>query len=219
MTVAHKITAAVAITLLVILGFAGYAWFTEHDARVRAELTEKSSDQDKALNAQQINTLQKRMDTRDADDAKQQSQTAELIKSVQTIAQIKAQLPQYITLPSAPQQITRQQAAAINAEKIPDAPQVQAGDFFVSQADAKAIFDKLALCSADDKSLSTCSADKSDLQGQLVAQKKETADEQAIAETWKKAAKGGSVWHRTLTAAKWIGIGAAVGYAAAEAKK
>ncbi|QNI34516.1 hypothetical protein H7849_11835 [Alloacidobacterium dinghuense] len=219
MTTAHKITLAVALALLVVLGYVGHEWLQEHDARMQAESVAKSADKDKQQAAQQIDAIQKRMDARDTADAKQQSQTADLIKSVQTLAQIKQQLPQYITLPSAPQQITAQQASTINAAKLPDAPTVQAGDFMVSQADAKPVFDKLAQCSADEQSLSTCKADRDDEHTQLAASQRQLADEQKESAAWEKAAKGGSLLHRLAIHARDIGIGAAVGYAAAKASK
>lgn len=90
--------------------------------------------------------------------------------------------------------------------QMPDAPE------YVLQTQAAAVSTSKALlqCRADQASLTTCQADKVDLQQQL-------ADEQRTAQAWRNAAKGGSTAHRVLQVAKcaaFAGGGAAVGQAA-----
>lgn len=219
MTAREKFWIVGVVALLIAISIFGAMEVRQHEALAVAGASSKTLDASKTAAETQIADLQKRLDARDASDVVQQKQTADLIKSVQTIAQIKAAMPSLITLPSAPSQVTAAQAAQINASAAPDAPKVQAGDFVVSQDDAKPLFDKLAQCSADQKSLQACSAAREDITDQLAQEKLATAAETQKAAVWEKAAKGGSVAHRVWVAVKWGAPIVAGAYAAGRLHK
>jgi hypothetical protein len=143
--------------------------------------------------------------------------------AAQTDESLKAQLAslaQQAKQPATPQQIVidaskmipnlptplQVQQIPVNAS-IPDGPKVQ--QVVIPDQDVTAVRDYGLACQAAADKLTACTSDQSNLQKQLSltgAQRDE----------WQKAAKGGSFWHRALTAAKWIAIGGAAGYVAAK---
>jgi hypothetical protein len=74
----------------------------------------------------------------------------------------------------------------------------------IPEADFKSIRDAQITCEENAAKLTACQTlgDASEQQLQLIEQQ---SDE------WKAAAKGGSIWHRTLGAAKWFAVGAGAG--------
>lgn len=211
-TVSHRATLIVLAVVAIILVFVVNQSLKEHDARLQAETAAAVQQKSIDAAAQRVASIEKQIEDRDKADADQQRQTADLIRNVQTLAQMKQALPQVITLPSVPTAVSTQQAAAINAQALPNAPQVHAGDVLLPAADAKPLFDRLAQCKADDGSLEACKAARVDLDAQIAQHKvTETALENQR-DDYKKALKGGTLWHRTFVAAKWVAIGAGTGY-------
>jgi hypothetical protein len=85
--------------------------------------------------------------------------------------------------------------------EVPSAPVVQ-----IPQVDFAALQNGAITCQENEAKLEACTLTAADTAVELKATT-------AQRDEWEKTAKGGSWWHRTLTAAKWIGIGAGVGYA------
>ena len=85
---------------------------------------------------------------------------------------------------------------------LPNAPATQT--VVIPEADFKSIRDAQVTCEENAAKLGACQTlgDESKQQLQLTEQQRDE---------WKTAAKGGSIWHRALGAAKWFGIGAASG--------
>jgi hypothetical protein len=95
---------------------------------------------------------------------------------------------------------------------LPDAPTTQT--VIIPEADFESIRDGQVSCEENAAKLATCQTlgNASKQQLQLTEQQRDE---------WKTAAKGGSIWHRALGAAKWFAVGAGAGaglYAAAHHK-
>jgi hypothetical protein len=190
--IAHKITLVLALALLVLLGFAVYGWFSEHDARLRAELTSARAQKD-------IDSLKA-----------QQQQNGETLRQQLAVLELEK------TKPATPQQIVLDASHLIPAlpaplevqtkpvnEALPDGPKVQ--QVVIPTADLSAVRDYGIACEETADKLAACTADDADL-------KKELALTGQQRDAWKKAASGGSIWHRAATAAKWMLAGAIAGY-------
>jgi len=195
---------AVAIPSVLLAGFlvfAGYGWLGEHDARVKAE----------TQTAQQ----QKQIDSLKQQQAEAQTALAAKLASLQKQRQRPATAAQLVSdasalLPNLPAPL-QVQAAAANPQ-LPDAPPVQ--NVVVPEADFKSIQDAQITCREDAAKLAACQT-VSDSGAQQLKLAEQQRDE------WKTAAKGGSLWHRALGAAKWFAVGAGAGagaYAAAHRK-
>jgi cytoskeletal protein RodZ len=185
---------AIAIPSVLFVGFlifVGYGWMQEHDARLKAE-TQTGQQQ------KQIDGLQQQQT--DAQNSLNKQLTA-LEKSRQTPA-TAAQLVSDASslLPNLPVPLQVQTAA--KNPTLPDAPATQT--VIIPEADFKGIRDAQIACEENTAKLATCQtlSDESKHQLQLT---EEQRDE------WKTAAKGGSIWHRALGAARWFAVGAGAG--------
>lgn len=201
MTTAHKITLVTLACVLCISAWIGDVAISEHNNKVRAELSEQNDEKDIRAASATIQSLQKSIADRNSVVKKQQVKTITLIKTVQTPAQIVASLPKVISLP--------------------DAPIVQKGtnNIVVSARDSKPLFDMLANCKQDSTSLVTCNENAVDYQKELSEKDVEISSEENIIAQWKQAAKGGTIIHRILSNAKYIVIGAGAGFIASKAIK
>jgi hypothetical protein len=196
------------LLLVALLALGAYEWNQEREARLKAEA--------------QTAAQQKDIDAAKSDAA----QTAAQLK--QTLAALESQKSQ----PATPQQIildtsklialaqplTAQaapQPAAGNGPVQPGAPDSAKGpqqQIVIPAADFQAIQNAEIGCQENSAKLSACALTTADLQTELKAT-------EAQRDTWEKTAKGGSWLHKTLTAAKWIGIGVATGYVAGKVAK
>lgn len=174
----------------------------DHDARLKAEAQISAANKSETQLNAQIADLKSRMDVRDKADQAQQEQTSKLITATQTASQALAAMPKVIELPAVAQQITAKQADAVNAAALPNAPKVSAGDAIVPQGDLKPVFDQLAQCGADEKSLATCKQDDAALQAANALEKQQTADEHTKFEADEARLKGGTWRQRALQALK-----------------
>ncbi len=185
---------AVAVPLILLAGFllfAGYGWLQEHDARLKAQ-TQTAQQQ------QQIDAIKQQQA------AAQQQLTAKLT-SIEKQKQQPATAAQLVSearglMPSLPQPLQVKSATANPA--LPDAPSAQT--VVIPEADFKSIRDAELTCEEDTAKLAACQTESAASQQQL----KLTAQQR---DEWKMAAKGGSLWHRALGAAKWFAIGAGTG--------
>jgi len=199
MTTRERIDAALIILLIAGVIFAAHEWQRERKARVQAENVQAAQ--------------QKVIDAAKADQAK----TAADLQ--QKIAALEGQKKQPITpqqfvagtaklFPKLPQPMTVVERPAITTvidgkqATLPSAPVVE-----IPAADLSTLRDYKLSCDETQAKLDACAKDKTDLTAELNATKMQR-------DRWQATAKGGTWLHRTLIAAKWIGIGAGVGYAA-----
>ncbi len=179
------------VLLAAFLVFAGYGWIQEHDARVKAEA--QTGQQQKQIDG----LKQQQTDAQNALNDK----LAALERSRETPATATQMVRDASTLlPNLP--VPLQVQAAPKDPSLPDAPATQT--VVIPEADFKSIRDAQVTCEENAAKLATCQTlgEESKQQLQLTAQQRDE---------WKTAAKGGSIWHRALSAAKWFGVGAGVG--------
>jgi hypothetical protein len=199
MTAREKALAVFVLLFAVVFLFALHEWQRERDARIQAE----------SVQTQQ----QKIIDIAKADQAK----TAADLQ--QQIAALEAEKKQPITpqqfvvgvskmFPKLPQPLNVVQPLPVTQgmdgkqESLPSAPVVE-----IPAADLSTLRDYKISCDETQARLDACAKDKTDLIAELNAPKLKR-------DKWEATAKGGSWARRALTAAKWIGIGAGVGYVA-----
>lgn len=195
MTTAHKITAALAGLLAIFAVYALYGWEKEREAEIVLSAQQKAdkSAQETVTKAEAANqaTLTAAI-----------AQYASLKVQGQSTAQIIKLAPQVIDVPVPIQAVTPEQAKATAA--IPDAPAVQAGDLIIPAADVKPLYDAQVDCKLNAVKLTSCQATVAS-DGNMEKILREQIGQQEI------ALKGGTFWHRTLTALKWTGIGIGIG--------
>jgi hypothetical protein len=190
MTLAHKITFAAALVLLGAVFFVGYQWLQEHDGRLKVEAQTAVQQKDiEALRATQQQT---------ADTLKAQL-AAIALERQQPVAPAQFVVDASKLLPNLPQPVA---ATPVDTAK-PDGPQ----QVVIPAADLPAFRNYKLTCDAATDSLAACTSTQQTLKAQV-------ALTEAQRDEWQKAAKGGSIWHRALKVAEYVGIGAAVGYAA-----
>lgn len=169
--------------------FIGYGWLREHDARLKAESL--SSAQQKQIDG----LAQQAAQTRQALAAKVagiERERAEPATAAQVVGETSALIP---SLPEAVE--TREVASTL-----PNAPAAE--EVVIPQADFKAVRDAQLTCEEDGAKLAACQSQQADAKQQLALAESQRDE-------WKTAAKGGSMWHRALGAAKWFAVGAASG--------
>ena len=197
------ISRAWAIGICVVLGLAivlgGYEWLQEHDARLKAEAStaaeQKTIDQAKTDTATIQKTLAGQLQTLEA----QRSQPATPQQIVIDASKFIPNLPQPLQVITPP---PTQTIVDGKTEEVPSAPVVQ-----IPTADLAAIQAGAVTCQEDAANLTACTLTAADTAIELKATT-------AQRDTWEKTAKGGSWLHKTLNAAKWIVVGAGVGYVA-----
>jgi hypothetical protein len=193
MTAGHKITLGLAFVSALGLAIAGYEWLGEHDARLRAELASAGAQKDiDALKAQQ---------QQNADTLRQQLSALEREKSTPTTPQ-QIVLDASHLMPAMPKPL-EVQSVPVNAQ-LPDGPKTR--QVVIPAADLSAVRDFSVNCQETADKLEACTKDEADLKQKLALTGRQRDE-------WEKAAKGGSVWHRTVTAGKWLLVGAVAGYA------
>ena len=217
---AERRVAAVAVSVAIVAGVIGFrSWLDERDQRLQLATTLASQ-----------NSIIAAAGKREQDRAQQLADTlkqiADLKASVQTPQQVIREIPRY--LPPLPQPLeTIAPGAASAANAVPGARPAQsaqqgtgatgtgtgtsqlpsAPDVRVPSADLKPLFDYVQDCRACQTKLTASQQDAADDRAQIDALTKER-------DTAVKAAKGGSVWTRTLRVVKWVAIGFGVGYLA-----
>jgi DNA invertase Pin-like site-specific DNA recombinase len=198
MTIRARLVAlAIAIPAALLLGmivFAAHAWLQEHDARVKAEM--QAGEQQKQIDGlkQQQVIAQQALDTKLASLEQQRKQPATAAKIAEESS---------ILIPTLPQPLRVQSVSDDPA--LPDSPVSQA--VVIPVADFKSIRDAQITCQEDSAKLTACLASEGSEQQQLKLT-------EAQRDAWKTAARGGSLWHRTLGAVKWFAVGAGTGAAA-----
>jgi hypothetical protein len=190
-----------AVLLAGVVIFAGCGWVQEHDARVKAETqTGQQQQQIDGLEQQQV-TAQLALNGRLASIEEMRRKPATATELVTETAALLPGLPAALQVRSVPVDSTVSNGPVEEAVVVP-------------QADFKVIRDTQLNCEESTAKLAACLSTQVDSSQQL-----KLTEEQR--EEWKSAAKGGSMWHRALGAAKWFAIGAgsgAVAYAVARHK-
>lgn len=185
---------AIAIPVVLFAGFlvfVGYGWMQEHDARLKAET--------------QTGEQQKQIDGLKQQQAEAQDSLNAKLAALERSRQAPATATELVSdasslLPNLP--VPLQVQTAPKDPALPDAPAAQT--VVIPEADFKSIRDGQITCEENAAKLATCQTleDESKQQLQLAEQQRDE---------WKTAAKGGSIWHRALGAAKWFTIGAGAG--------
>ena len=189
MTTSHKVTVGLALVLAVGLLFASYGYFREHEARITYEAEHAQTVTQIKQLSEQISSVVATATQAAKADASRQAQ-------VQTPAQVVKAIPQVIQLP------------APVIVQTPDAPTPQAGTLLVPTADAKPLFDTLSEGAA-------CKTELSATKQQVTLEQEKTAAVTKDRDAAVTSLKGGSKWHRVITAAKWAAVGVVAGYIAA----
>jgi hypothetical protein len=219
---AERRVAALAIAVALAAAAIGFrSWLDARDDRAQMAATIASQNSI-------ISAAEKREQDRAQQLADTLKQIAVLKTSVQTPQQVIREIPQYLPplpeplqtiapKPSAgapsqsgqPAQPAPQAAATGSAsaeakagQQLPAAPDVR-----VPSADLKPLFDYVQDCRACQAKLAAAQQDAQDERTKNSALTKER--DAAV-----KAAKGGSVWTRTVRVVKWVAVGFAVGYLA-----
>jgi len=217
---AERRIATVAVLIALGAGAIGFrSWLEERDDRVQMSATIASQ-----------NSIIAAAEKREQDRAQQLADTlkqiADLKASVQTPQQVIREIPQY--LPPLPQPLSTiapsssnsagTSSAQATAGPTPaaahgqDAAAAKAGevvtpDVRVPSADLKPLFDFVQDCRASQAQLTAAQHDAQDQRTKNDALTKER--DAAV-----KAVKGGSLWTRSVRAAKWVAVGFALGFAA-----
>ncbi|MDR3723284.1 MAG: hypothetical protein P4K83_02190 [Terracidiphilus sp.] len=191
-----EITGGIFLVLCLTVG--AFTWLQQHDAALKAQGTSATAEakaQDQTALRQQLAETQAKYDQAIA--AQQAA-----VKTPQQAAQV---IDHYIQVPDKSQTVivSKAQMPAVVQAELPDAPSYAVQTEQKSEATAK----QLLGCDQAQHDLGTCEQEKASLQTELQVM---TADR----DNWRNTAKGGTWWHRTLTAAKWVGVGAAIGVAA-----
>ena len=209
---AERRIAVVAVLLALGAGGIGFrSWLEERDARVQMSATIASQ-----------NSIIAAAEKREQDRAQQLADTlkqiADLKATVQTPQQVIREIPQY--LPPLPQPLSTiapgnsGSVAASAAQGVASAPakagEVTTPDVRVPSADLKPLFDFVQDCRASQAQLAAAQQDAQDQRTKNDALTKER--DAAV-----KTAKGGSLWARSVRAAKWVAVGLVVGLAARSA--
>lgn len=213
---AERRIAALAVLIALGAGAVGFrSWLEERDDRMQMSATITSQ-----------NSIIAAAEKREQDRAQQLADTlkqiADLKATVTTPQQVIREIPQY--LPPLPQPITTVPAGSPAEGKTQPAiagggtlavqtqtattdktGEVAAPSALVPSADLKPLFDFVQDCRASQAQLAAAQKDAQDQHTQNDALTKER--DAAV-----KAAKGGSVWTRTLRTAKWIALGFAAGF-------
>jgi hypothetical protein len=146
-----------------------------------------------------IDNLEKGIKERDAA-AQVEVAKYEPARHVKTAKEAVAVLPELITLPEQPKEVT----------DLPNAPSVfKVGDFVWTPAAMIVNTQRLAECKQHDVLLAACQVDTKDLRGELVASKLKFDAEVEVAKNFEVAAKGGTKVHRVLKVLKPVGCAAA----------
>lgn len=198
-TTRWKIVGWVGALALVTVGVV--CWLQEHDARLKAD-TLTTTQQKTIVEAEadarnQKLALDAEIQTLEAE--RQQPATAQRI--VTETSQLIPNLPKPVEI-----QTVAQPAVATGAAKpaLPDAPTQQ---LVIPSADFPAIQKAEIDCQEDVAKLNACTQTSADTAAELKAAA-------AQRDEWERTAKGGTWWHRALTAGKWVLIGGAAGAAA-----
>jgi hypothetical protein len=209
MTLANGWKIAIGVLLTVFVTVGSWAWLTEHDARLKAEATtavqQKTIDGAQAAAQQTAAQLNQSLAALEAEKAKPATPQQIIIDA----SKLMPNLPQPITIQTAPAApvIPGNNPVNTGSGQAPGAASTPQQQLVIPEVDFKAIQDAEIGCQENAASLSACQLTAADVQVEL----KTTS---AQRDEWEKTAKGGTWLHRTVTAAKWIAIGGAVGYVA-----
>ena len=201
----------IAVVLAAAVGLGGYEWLQEHDARLKSESVQVAQQQVIATAQKTIDQSKAEQVKINADLAAQLAAIAAERKTVPTPQQVVIDVSKL--LPNLPAPVAVQQVAATPAT--PTAPaQAATQQIVIPQADIPAFQAYKLNCDESSARLLACTTNAQAVSEQLAATQSQYKAEEVRAASWEATAKGGTWWHRTLTAAKWIGIGGATGYLA-----
>jgi hypothetical protein len=199
MTISKPWTIGIATVVFALIALGTYEWLQEHNAQRKTTA--------------QTATQQKTIDQAKADAVTVQSNLAAQLKTLEAQRQQPATAQRIVTetsklIPNLPKPIEIQTvtkpATTSGDGKQTDAPAQQ---IVIPSEDFSAVQKAEIDCQEDAAKLDACTKTAADTATELKATT-------AQRDEWKQTAKGGTWWHRTVTAAKWVGIGAVAGAAA-----
>lgn len=195
----------IGIALLVaLIALGGYEWLAERESRIKAEA--QTAAQQKGIDAAKSDASQvaAQLKTTLAALEQQKSKPATPQQIILDTSRLIPSLPQPITIQTAPAPAVGNGPAQPGVADSAKVPQQQ---IIVPAADFQAIQNAEIGCQENTAKLASCALTAADTAAELKAT-------EAQRDTWEKTAKGGTWIHKTLTAAKWIVIGAGAGYVA-----
>ena len=203
-----KIELAAAVMAIVIVFVIGYQWHASHEAAAVAQAKSEVLQQKIEAAQKSIDASNDAIAKRDAALAQMQQQFAAQLATIKTPAQAQPIILDYAAKNLPQGSVTAQVDTKTGATQ-----------YSVTPEGVVALGKQIATCQENASELATCTKDKAEFQHittDLTTQRDSYKQE---ADTWKKAAKGGSVWQRVAKAAKYIGIGALIGGGAVAAVK
>jgi hypothetical protein len=178
-----------AALVLGLIALAGQGWLHEHDARLKAESLVSGQQQRIDEINKQVAATQQALSGQIAGIERERSRPA---TAAQVVSEARA------LIPNLPEEVKVEEVPSA----LPNGP--SAATIVVPEADFQAVRDAQLTCEENTARLNACQSVQSDA-------KQQAALLTAERDEWKTAAKGGSVWHRALGAAKWFAVGAASG--------
>ncbi len=201
MTTRRKLELAGAGLAAIALVIFFVQWLNHREQIIRAEEQEKAAKEQISEREHDIAVLQQSIKDRDTQNAREIAALQQQIALVRTPQQAAQVIPQYIPMPQG-------QTFGPLKEITNTPPTFKPGDFILPSEDALPLAQTLNKCKQDQVSLGTCTKDLSDTNNQLEARTMQFKLAQDDADRWKKVAKGGSAWARTL---KLMGYAACAG--------
>jgi hypothetical protein len=208
MTISKAWLAVVAIAVALAAALGGYEWFQEHDARAKAEM--QTAVQQRSIDAQKAEAsgIQAGLAAQLSALAAEKAKPATAQRVVDLASKLIPSLPAPIQIEEAPAPGTGPaQPNEINPTRATPTqpPEPQANQLVIPAVDFQAIQNAEIACQENAARLDACAKTAALTQAEL-------AETEVEVKSWKTAAKGGTWIHRTLTAAKWIGISVGTGY-------
>jgi len=200
MTTRERVEIGAGLVVAAVLCLALYQWHEAQMDIAAAQAKAEALQQTISEAQKSINTAQDAIAKRDAALVQQQQAFAQQLASIRTPAQAQPIILDYAAKNLPTSSVTAQVDAKTGATQ-----------YAVTPEGVVALGKQIASCQENSNELAACTKDKADFQHittDLTAQRDSYKQE---ADTWKKAAKGGSAWRRLVKAAKYVGIGAVIG--------
>lgn len=207
LTITEKALIAVSAALVITLGVIVHYAIAEKKALAVAAVNAKTQDAIITKANTAIADLQKRMNERDAADAKAQKVFADESAAIKTPAQAVTRLKS-----------TGAQVVTLDTRDVPDKikaalPDPDGAGYVLMTAQSGVDLARLTVdLQAARARIVTLTADNTDLRAQLAQAKTAQGAAQSKSKGWETAAKGGSWARRTLSAGKWAAAGGVVVY-------
>jgi hypothetical protein len=221
-TAREKAMMAVAVLLLVVVAFVAYQWLQEHDAKIKSDAKSTAIQNTITVNAQAISDARKDF----ADAAADQKRTIQTLQQQLVIIQSQraaVPTPQQFVLDAS--KLIPNLPAPLKVQEVPaTAGHPAEQEVVIPKQDLQALHNYKLDCDEKAARLTACQQNASDDGTKILALTAEltkTDDDYQLMtkdrDGWRNTARGGTLWHRTISAGKWVLVGSVVGYAASRA--